>query len=165
MGFLMDIRADVDKYDGHPRSRRSRVGLSRWVQKALALLSFPALLSGNMPIIRLREPKSNQDKELPKTETRAPGRRPERAHLFARIAHLKHISSTKTLEDSSKLIENSRRAIFETELSLTRDDWHPSYRCPQWNDCNVSSVAPLPGNRMRGHRIVDSRDILILHEK
>lgn len=75
-----------------------------------------------MPIIRLREQNGNQDKELPNTEIRRPRRRPQRAHLFARIADLKHSSSTKTLERSRRLIENSRRAIFETELSLTRDD-------------------------------------------
>ena len=75
-----------------------------------------------MPIIRLRESNGNPDKKLPNTETKNPRRRPQRAYLFARIAHLKHSSSTKTLERSRKLIEDSRRAIFETELNLTRDD-------------------------------------------
>ena len=73
-----------------------------------------------MPIIRLKEPNGDQDKKMP--DTRNPRRRPQRAHLFARIAHLKHRSSTKTLERSRQLIETSHRLIFETEISLTKDD-------------------------------------------
>src|SRR5262245_4581311 len=108
------------------------LALADCAQKALALLSFLALFWGEldwkgdnqqayMPIIRLRELNGNQEKS-PNTETRDPGRQPKRAHLFARIADLKLSSSTKTLQRSRKLIENSRRAIFEAELSLTKND-------------------------------------------
>src|SRR5262245_33150746 len=118
-----------------------------------------------MPIIRLKKPNGDQDKKMPDTETINPRRRPQRAHLFARIAHLKHRSSTKALERSRQLIENSHRLIFETEISLTKDDLCPSCRSPQWYDCKGSSVAPSLDYRTLDHRIGDSRDTLILHEK
>ena len=78
-----------------------------------------------MPIVRrFRERNLNSDKELPETERKEMLFRPwhDRSHLLASIALLREKSSSKKLDDSERLIEKSRRIIFETELSLTRDD-------------------------------------------
>ena len=44
----------------------------------------------------------------------------EELKLLAVIAHLRHTSSATRLDASNRLIEKSRRTIFETELSLTK---------------------------------------------
>jgi len=79
-----------------------------------------------MPIKRLRELNCDENKKL--VEPRRPGRKPRRAFspqkaiLFRRIADLMGESSTNRLEASKRLIEQSRRLILETEISLTKDD-------------------------------------------
>ena len=118
-----------------------------------------------MPIVRLREANCNQDKELPDIESKRLRCRPSRAHLLTSIAYLRHKSSTKMLKDSKKLIQQSSQLIVETEFSLRGDYWGPSYRSPQWNDCNSLPVTPLLDDRMPRHWIADSRDTPILHGK
>ena len=78
-----------------------------------------------MPIVRrFREKNLSSDKELPERERKEILFRPspDRSHFLARIALLRKKSSSKKLDDSKRLIEESRRIIFETELSLTKDD-------------------------------------------
>ena len=72
-----------------------------------------------MPIVRLRELDGNQLKKLPDSELRRPRREPKRVQLLAIIADLRHKSSARRLDASNRLIEKSRRTIFETELRLT----------------------------------------------
>jgi len=77
-----------------------------------------------MPIVRrFRGMNLNSDKELPETERKEMLFRPwhDRSHLLASIALLREKSSSKKLDHSERLIEKSRRIIFETELSLTKD--------------------------------------------
>ena len=77
-----------------------------------------------MPIVRrFREVNLNLDKELPERERKEILFRPwpGRGQLLASITHLRARSSSKKLDDSKRLIEKSRRIIFETELSLTKD--------------------------------------------
>jgi len=77
-----------------------------------------------MPIVRrFREVNLNSDKDLPAMERRKIMFRPwpDRSHLLASIALLRERSSSKKLDHSKRLIEKSRRIIFETELSLTKD--------------------------------------------
>jgi len=75
-----------------------------------------------MPIVRLREVNSKQNKELLDVERKRLRHRPSKAHLLASIAYLRHKSSTKILKDSQKLIQQSRQLIFETEFTFTGDD-------------------------------------------
>ena len=77
-----------------------------------------------MPIVRrFREVTLNSDKDLPETDRKEILFRPwhDRSHPLASIALLREKSSSKKLDDSERLIEKSRRIIFETELSLTKD--------------------------------------------
>ena len=76
-----------------------------------------------MRIVRLREPNCNQDNELQDTDLRKPReRQPKSPKLLAIIAELRQRYSTKTLERSKTLIEDSRRLIFETGLRIIKDD-------------------------------------------
>jgi len=75
-----------------------------------------------MPIVRLKEVNFNQDNQVPAIEPKRIRRRLTRAQLLAAIASLRHKSSTKVLEDSKKLIHQSRQLIFETEFSFIKDD-------------------------------------------
>ena len=78
-----------------------------------------------MPIARrFRGVNLNSDKDMPAMERRKTmlQPRPGSGQLLASIAHLRTTSSSKKLDHSKRLIEKSRRIIFETELSLTRDD-------------------------------------------
>jgi hypothetical protein len=47
---------------------------------------------------------------------------PRKAQLLASIKDLRRRSATKKLEYSKRLVEKSRRIIFETELKLTKRD-------------------------------------------
>jgi hypothetical protein len=81
-----------------------------------------------MPIIRLKSGNEHPNKELGHTEVKTPRRPPQReflprrTQLLAIIAHLRHNSSTTRIDASNRLIEKSRRTIFETEVRLTKGD-------------------------------------------
>ena len=81
-----------------------------------------------MPIKRLRELKCDEGEVLVSVERRRQRGNPRRvfsphkAILFWKIADLRRQSGTNVLEGSKRLIEKSRRLIFETEISLTKND-------------------------------------------
>ena len=75
-----------------------------------------------MPIVRLKEVNFNQDKQVRASEPKRIRRGRTRDQLLAAIADLRHKSSAKMLEDSEKLIHQSRQLIFETEFSFRGDD-------------------------------------------
>ena len=81
-----------------------------------------------MPIVRIvRDVNKQRDQEIPRielTESKCPARieySPRKSQLLASIKDLRKRSATKKLEYSQTLIEKSRRIIFETELSLTKN--------------------------------------------
>jgi len=81
-----------------------------------------------MPIVRINRKVNEQpDQEVPQTaltEFKCPPRLnylPRRSQLLESIKDLRKRSATKKLEYSQKLIEKSRRIIFETELKLAKD--------------------------------------------
>jgi hypothetical protein len=79
-----------------------------------------------MPIVRRQV--NERDKECPHNEVRRFRRRqrieflPQRCQLLAIIAGFRQSYSTKKLERSRTLIEDSRRLIFETELNFSGGD-------------------------------------------
>ena len=75
---------------------------------------------GKLPGYAMMRPDPEQIWQMMRTPKRHT--RPSRAQLLASIAYLRHRSSTKILNDSKKLIEQSRQLIFETEFSFTGDD-------------------------------------------
>ena len=82
-----------------------------------------------MAIVRLKKGNEHPHEEpphteVPRIEVKTPQREflPRRTQLLAVIGDLRHTSSATRLDASNRLIEKSRRTIFETELSLTKDD-------------------------------------------
>ena len=81
-----------------------------------------------MPIVRInRKVNEQSDQEVPQTELtelECPPQinyLPRRSQLLASIKDLRKRSATEKLEYSQRLVEKSRRIIFETELKLTKD--------------------------------------------
>jgi len=83
-----------------------------------------------MPIVRImRDVNEQRDQEIPRTElteSKCSPRieySPRKSQLLASIKDLRKKSATKKLEYSQRLVDKSRRIIFETELTLTKDRW------------------------------------------
>jgi hypothetical protein len=79
-----------------------------------------------MRILR-RRVNEHRDKACPHTEFRRFSRQrieflPQRCQLLAIIADFRQSYSMRKLEHSKKLIEKSRRLIFEADLSFSKDD-------------------------------------------
>ena len=81
-----------------------------------------------MPIVRIvRDVNPQRDQEIPLvevTESKWPPRMeysPRKSQLLASIKDLRKRSAAQKLEYSQRLLEKSRRIIFETELTLTKD--------------------------------------------
>jgi hypothetical protein len=82
-----------------------------------------------MRIVRIhKKVNADRDKESPHTEVTKSSRRrrtdflPQRAQLLTIISALRQSYSAKKLEHSKRLIQKSRRLIFETEVSLSGND-------------------------------------------
>jgi hypothetical protein len=82
-----------------------------------------------MLIVRInRQVNEHEDKEFAHTEIRKFRRRkrteflPQRCQLLAIIADFRQSYSMRRIERSKRLVEDSRRRIFEVELSFSGDD-------------------------------------------
>jgi len=82
-----------------------------------------------MPIVRINGKVNEQSDQNARQAEAAKFNRqppmeylPRKSQLLASIKDLRKRSATKKLEYSQRLVEKSRRIIFETELKLTKRD-------------------------------------------